>query len=102
MSFCLILSSCAVLDSVLNAVTGWRDKNIHQDVKFEDMVYTRPDGDALLSLIDQAISDFDSADSAQKQMEVVNSFSTELSNFSCMYTLAQIHSYLDATDEFYN
>ena len=101
MSFCLILTSCAVLDSVLNAVTGWRDKNIHQDVKFEDMVYTRPDGDALLSLIDQAISDFDSADSAQKQMEVVNSFSTELSNFSCMYTLAQIHSYLDAADEFY-
>ncbi|MBC8569676.1 M3 family metallopeptidase [Zongyangia hominis] len=102
MALSILFSSCAVIDNALDSITGlFRGKPQHKDIDFSQMTYTRPDGDALLALVEKAVTDFDGADSAEKQMEVCNSFSQDMGNFNYMYTIAQIHSYLDATDTFY-
>lgn len=68
---------------------------------FEDMVYERPDTDAITQLADNIEELLDDHASRKDTVTALNAFFDAYSNFGTMLTLAMIRSDMDLSDEYY-
>lgn len=74
----------------------------HPDpIPFEEMVYTRPEADGIDVLLEELQTLLDSRGAYDKVLDKLDECFDWYYNFYTMYTLAEVHSYLDMTDEYY-
>lgn len=106
----LLLSSCAVTDAlplsgrllggifegISNALSGRAD-----DVPFSEMEYVRPDMDAIEGRILAATDALESNASYSRISGKITQCITDYYDFQTAYALADIHSCLDTTDEYW-
>lgn len=70
-------------------------------MKFSEMPYVRPDMDAVLAEYSQLIRQFESASSAQEQMDCFRRSETLESHFYTMATICEIRNSVNTRDAFY-
>ncbi len=85
----------ARLHTLFAAAQGW-----HEDVHFPDLVYERPDIDAIDALIDQGLS-LVQVEEIEEALVLYNEIDTAIGHYTTMMALASIYSDLDVTDAFY-
>lgn len=73
----------------------------HADLNFEDMVYTRPDLDALDADFDQALSLAEQPEETEALLALYQQILDEISYISTMDTLASLQNEIDLTNEYY-
>ena len=88
----MLLTGCAALTSALNGT---------QMVHYQDMVYVRPDMDAMEAALDHAIDlsrQENSRENLQQLIDAIYGFYDEYDSFYTNYSLADIHTCQDLTD----
>lgn len=83
-----------------------RQSNFFEDtqrrtVPFEDMVYERPDADAILEQLAAHTQDIEQAGSFDELLDLTDAVGSLQEDFDSMHTLALIHTYLDSTDTYF-
>ncbi len=94
----VMLTGCAVpqpLDDLFDRFSGGHEKT----VPFGEMVYTRPEPEKMEALMQELQELLDSDASYKKVTAKLDECFDWYYSFYTMYTLAEIHSYLDMTDE---
>lgn len=72
-----------------------------EPVRFSEMVYVRPEMDEMDVLLDELQELLDGGASYRKVTAKLDECFDWYYSFYTMYTLAEVHSYLDMTDEYY-
>ena len=70
-------------------------------MKFNDIPYSRPDVDAMISRINQYAADFAKAENAQQQLEIFKAVEKEKSVFGTARGVVNIRNSVNMHDEFY-
>ncbi len=77
----------------------------HSDLNYSDMVYERPDLDAIYSNLDEALvmaeTDAGDSDVAEELLSLYDEILAQISELDTMETLADIENSIDLTNEFY-
>ncbi len=76
--------------------------DIGDGVRFSDMVYERPETDAIRSSVDEICDMLDDGEDYDTVVEALDGFYELYWNFYTMATLAEIHSDLDTSDKYYS
>ena len=102
-AFVIIVIVIALLYIFLNELVGsLLDSFTRRTVHFSEMEYTRPDSDAIMDMMDEAIySISNNVDKYSEQLDYLRKLSRERGTVNTMYALAMIHSSQDTTDQFY-
>ncbi len=72
-----------------------------EHIPFSEMVYTRPETDGIDGLLEELEGLLDSWFAYDKVLAKLDECFDWYYSFYTMYTLAEVHSYLDMTDEYY-
>jgi len=71
-------------------------------MKFSDFAYNRPEVKSLRKSISEKLYEFENANSADEQFEIIKSINIIRNNFSTMLYLAEIRFSIDTSDKFYD
>lgn len=96
---CLLLSGCSMLEEVGNVLAGYLGEDEY--LSFEEMVYERPDVNALYAKKDALILSAAESTDAEALMEEVFAFFDDYQWFYTNLNLADIHYCIDLTDTYW-
>lgn len=71
-------------------------------MKFNEMKYERVDSEKFINRVDELISEFKAAKSAEEQYDVHKKYTNDYKEMLTMYTLAYVRNSIDTSDEFYD
>ena len=70
-------------------------------MKFNEIPYKRPDVDGIIATINQLKIDFETAESAEKQLEIFKKYEENISHFDTYCCISNIRNSMDSFDPFY-
>ncbi|MFN8297736.1 MAG: hypothetical protein U0T75_01425 [Chitinophagales bacterium] len=70
-------------------------------MKFSDMSYSRPDIQVLANRFNDLLGNFDAAETAEKQKEVLSSINELKNEFHTLSSLASVRNSINTQDPFY-
>ncbi len=103
---CMALSSCFLYDFEIFGITPPTENTVEEQdtrlVPFSEMEYERPDVDAILAKLTELTGKVETAANIDALMALDEEATALVNDFSTMSSLAEVHTYLDVNDEYYD
>ena len=97
----LMLAGCGLSASAQGLGPGGSEEKSVEPVPFDEMLYYRPDMGRMDTLMEELQTLLDTSRSYAKVRDKLDECFDWYYSFYTMYRLAEVHSYLDMTDEYY-
>lgn len=79
--------------------TNFFTQRVHTDLKYEDLEYVRPDGEAILAKMEEIRSLLADKANMEKVSDLFDAIGKDFAMVQTMYSLCNIHAYQDVTSE---
>lgn len=79
--------------------TNFFTQQVHTDLKYEDLEYVRPDGEAILAKMEEIRSLLDDKANMEKVSDLFDTIGKDFAMVQTMYSLCNIQAYQDVTSE---